>query len=76
METPEGARLAARSPFHQNVTLGRIDSGSYQRSDSSLQGISPTLPARPRRLEKRAASVRLHLWPSPASLIPALNKSL
>lgn len=37
VKTPESALLPRRSAFHQNVTLGRIDSGSYQRSNCSLQ---------------------------------------
>lgn len=37
VKPPESALLPRHLAFHQNVTLGRIDSGSYQRSNSSLQ---------------------------------------
>lgn len=47
-ETPESSLLPRHSAYHQNVTLGRIDSGSYQRSNSILQEFPPSLPAEPR----------------------------
>lgn len=74
-ETPESSLLPRHSAYHQNVTLGRIDSGSYQRSNSILQEFPPSLPAEPRGQVRR----RVFVWRSalPAELelaLPGFNR--